>query len=474
MLGTLVKDRSTAGIVALAISLSVVTAAATVYKPGLAVGVAFVAVLIFARSLEARLAVWLVIRLLSFSGYISLTYGEVALALVVASALLQAVTSRRTLRLPALPILWAAFASLTLINLLYFGFPTESVTYDIEVVFENFGLLVMLANSENGPRQTNRAIWVVAFTILGIGLFSGLEYAAGHPLLTQLSSARIAYLPTVERATFQGTQRLGSILFNPDWLAAAMALGCVLWVGLAIASRGPKRWLSVSCALVLLAVATTTLNRAVFVGVPAGLLALILINSKTRVHALYVFAIMAIPIATVTGSQLAQTALFRLQNLAPIDYLRVGAAQTAIRVIFANPLFGLGTGWERYLTKSESYRTSLQTIPLAHPHNSFLEVGAMLGLPALAVVLALVAVPMWRSLITRHATPGMAAPFAGVTVLAVMSLTVNVITLPFLGTLFWTLWWILTEQQQLLHRRPSPLVDTRQASQAPRTFARAG
>ena len=52
MLGALRKDRTTVGAVALAVPLSVVTAAAIAYKPGLAIVVAFFAVLVVARSLR--------------------------------------------------------------------------------------------------------------------------------------------------------------------------------------------------------------------------------------------------------------------------------------------------------------------------------------------------------------------------------------------------------------------------------------
>jgi O-antigen ligase len=77
--------------------------------------------------------------------------------------------------------------------------------------------------------------------------------------------------------------------------------------------------------------------------------------------------------------------------------LRVGAWETGIRVILAHPLLGLGLSFYIYLTGAEPYRVALQDKPLYHPHNSFLEIGALGGLPLLAVFVAIFANMFWRA-----------------------------------------------------------------------------
>src|SRR2546423_2771752 len=52
---------------------------------------------------------------------------------------------------------------------------------------------------------------------------------------------------------------------------------------------------------------------------------------------------------------------------------RVGAWQTALRVISAFPLTGVGLGEQTYLVYSLPYMVPEQLVPLVHPHNSYLE-----------------------------------------------------------------------------------------------------
>lgn len=66
---------------------------------------------------------------------------------------------------------------------------------------------------------------------------------------------------------------------------------------------------------------------------------------------------------------------------------RLGGWITGIKVILAYPLIGVGLGVNSYLDASEPYRVALQNGQFYHPHNSFLEVAARCGLPALIIFL---------------------------------------------------------------------------------------
>jgi len=77
--------------------------------------------------------------------------------------------------------------------------------------------------------------------------------------------------------------------------------------------------------------------------------------------------------------------------------LRNGAWQTGLRIIQAFPLTGLGIGRDVYLLRAESYRVLAQYKSLAHPHNSYIELAALGGIPILIVFIALLSIPIWQA-----------------------------------------------------------------------------
>jgi O-antigen ligase len=122
--------------------------------------------------------------------------------------------------------------------------------------------------------------------------------------------------------------------------------------------------------------------------------------------------------------------------------LRIGAWQTAIQIIKALPLSGLGLGLSVYLQGAEAYRVPAQYRPLAHPHNSYLELGAMGGLPVLFLFLALLLFAFWQA--WRNWRSGevhmrvlLSGGLAAVVALSVNSLSVNGWTLPPLAAIGW-------------------------------------
>lgn len=118
-----------------------------------------------------------------------------------------------------------------------------------------------------------------------------------------------------------------------------------------------------------------------------GMIAFILLAGRGRYRVLIpsLVLIMGLLVMTLFPSEV-NLLLNRLANPATL-LLRLGAWQTAIQVIDAFPLTGLGLGLSVYLQGAEAYRTPSQYRPLAHPHNSYLELGAMGGLPVLFLLI---------------------------------------------------------------------------------------
>lgn len=78
--------------------------------------------------------------------------------------------------------------------------------------------------------------------------------------------------------------------------------------------------------------------------------------------------------------------------------LRWAVWQTGLRVIQAFPLFGIGLGRYIYIVKSEPYRVPEQIIPVFHPHNSYMEVAALGGIPLALLFLILLGDGCWLAL----------------------------------------------------------------------------
>jgi O-antigen ligase len=122
--------------------------------------------------------------------------------------------------------------------------------------------------------------------------------------------------------------------------------------------------------------------------------------------------------------------------------LRNAGWLTAIRVIQAFPLTGVGLGFETYQLRSNPYRVPAQYEPLAHPHNSYLELGAMAGLPLLITFVALILFALWLALRNWRLTdvrtrPLLSGGIAAVLALSVNSWSINGWTLPPLAATGW-------------------------------------
>jgi O-antigen ligase len=122
--------------------------------------------------------------------------------------------------------------------------------------------------------------------------------------------------------------------------------------------------------------------------------------------------------------------------------LRVGLWETALNVIRAFPWTGVGFGLYTYPLRAEPYRVPAQYRPYAQPHNSYLELAAMGGLPVLALFVAILAFGLWLALRNRARLPARnralyASAIAAVLTLSANALTINAWTLAPLATLGW-------------------------------------
>lgn len=244
--------------------------------------------------------------------------------------------------------------------------------------------------------------------------------------------------------------RAGSFFLNPDWNGTFFAVVFFIPLGLfAEASSLLLKFLYFVLALLMLIALLFTYSLGAWIGALAGILTFALFVGRRYYHLLIpILMIIAGALLMLIFPTEINLLLQRLSNPNEVA-LRSGAWQTAISVIRAFPLTGVGLGPATYLQMSQPYRSRAQYIPLAHPHDSYLEWGAEAGLPVLIVFLALLLYALWQAWRNwKKVDTGtrclLGAGIASVIAISINSLSINGWTLPPLATLSWLILGSLT------------------------------
>ena len=264
---------------------------------------------------------------------------------------------------------------------------------------------------------------------------------------TVFGSASVnAYLSTtLNRDVIYGVDilRNGSFFVDPNWNGTFFATMLFIPLGLFVECRsffGKLFYLAET--LIMLPALLFTYSTGAWIAAAAGLIAFIVFVGRTRyrVQLSVCIAVAILLMATWFPMQIA----LQLQRASDSDEtaLRVATWQTGVAVIEAFPLTGVGLGGQAYLQRSEPYRVPAQYIPLDHPHNSYLELGAEAGLPVLIVFVTILVYTFWKA--SRNwmvADPRVRSLLGGglaaVVALSVNSVSINGWTLPPLAAIGW-------------------------------------
>ncbi len=240
-----------------------------------------------------------------------------------------------------------------------------------------------------------------------------------------------------------GVSRSGSFFQNPDWNGTFFAILLFLPLGLLTEASSFLLKILYLAEMALMTVALLfTYSIGAWLGAVAGVFIFVLFAGRgyTRILVplvvIFIGALLVIIFPTQVNLQMQH-----LSNPSELS-LRIGAWQTALNIIQAFPLTGIGMGFSNYLQRAEAYRVPAEYVALAHPHNSYLELGAMAGLPVLLVFLALIGVALWYALRNwKQVDAGtrclLGSGIAAVVALSVNSLSINGWTLPPLATVGW-------------------------------------
>ena len=226
---------------------------------------------------------------------------------------------------------------------------------------------------------------LAAFATL-IAIITIIEAVTGALLFkSSRFDVALALSSNFDLGTSSGTtniSRAGAYFVNPDGNGGFCAMMLFIPFGLLLQKSSPLQKVLYVAEILLISLALVyTYSVGALIAALGGFVAFTLLLGRTR-HRLL------LPLC-VAGAVLLFFVLFPYQigllighSQAPREWSgRIGAWETGIRVIAAFPLTGIGLGRYVYYVRGNPFRVPAQNGLLSHPHNSYLELAALGGLP---------------------------------------------------------------------------------------------
>lgn len=339
---------------------------------------------------------------------------------------------------PGLLWLWIVFLAITVYPALRGGVlmlydAASFYPSDILGAFLMFWLGALLVGDEEHSEANIRRFFQVfaAFALL-LAIHTIIQAKTGTILFSSAHINDFLARPDILDYQLAGstTSRAGSFFIDPNWNGAFFALVFFLPLGLFVSSTSflQRLWHLLEMALIVFAL-MCTYSTGSWIAFCVGLLAFLLLVGRAR----YRIALPAIIV--VAGALIAvflpQQVALQLQHAQGNNELslRIAVWQTALRVIQAYPLIGVGLGHRAYLTRANAYRVPTQFVALSHPHDSYLEWAAMAGLPVLLVFLAVLMAAFWRAWRNWQRAPARLRPLIGAGIASAIALSMNSISI---------------------------------------------
>jgi O-antigen ligase len=237
--------------------------------------------------------------------------------------------------------------------------------------------------------------------------------------------------------------RYGSFFVQPDAGSAFLAMMLFIPLGLFVESSSLLKKALYFAELLLIIIALLfTFSTGAFLAAGAGILTFALLAGSTRYRVQMVLYTIISAAVLFFGFPSQVNLLIQHAYVPTEASLRQGLWETAWRVIRAFPLTGIGLSRAAYLQIADAYRVPAQYVAENNPHNSYLELGAMAGLPVLFVFLALLLFALWQALrnwarVDKSSRPLLGCGIAAIIVLCFNSLTFGLWTLPPMAAAGW-------------------------------------
>jgi O-antigen ligase len=341
--------------------------------------------------------------------------------------------------------LWILFLTLTIYPAIHGG---KFMLYDAATfypgnvlgAFMMFWLGNIIAKDMNALRRVFQLLALIGSLV---AIHTLIEAITGTFLFE--SSRASAWFALSSDYQIYGTavSRASSFFLDPNWNGTFLATAFFLPAGLFVEARSfLLKMLYLVEMFVILPALMYTYSNGAWIAVLAGIVVFLFLVGRNRYRMVLTMIISAVAVIGMAVFP-SQIALQLQRATGPGELpLREAVWQTAIRVIEAFPLFGVGLGFQAYLIRSNPYRSLGQYLPLAHPHNSYLEWGAMAGIPVLIVFLLLLAAAFRYAgrnwfLANERFRPLLGGGIAALAALSINSLSINGWTLPPIAAYDW-------------------------------------
>ena len=430
----------------IALLISVVVSLFGIYAWAIILGAACMTLMLFLRVDELLTTTVIAIHI-----YVDWYLGLLLPSLVVTAILLVCFfllrTSQRPWNKPRFLWIWIVFLLLAIYPaLLGYRRPYDGAFYYPNIIvgaLVTFWLGNIVARDTASIRKIFQMLAVLG-TILA--LHTLFQATTG---ITLLGTTRFDQFLTTTDAyalvTGSNIHRVGSFFVDPNYNGTFLSLMIFLPLGLFVESSSIiSKILYAAEFFIILPALLDTYSNGAWVAVAAGFIVFFLL-----VNHVWYRLLLATLLAIVTGVGLlffsVQIGLQLYHASAPGELaLRIGAWKTGINVILAYPWTGVGLGFDIYEIRAEPYRDPAQYVPLVHPHNSYIEIGAKAGIPVLVVFLLLIALSLWavfynRNLADKTTRLLFSGGIAAITALSVNSWSINAWTLPPLAAVGWLL-----------------------------------
>lgn len=300
--------------------------------------------------------------------------------------------------LPRSSWLWILLLIIAIIPATHGISTLDSLYYYLAVIassFVFFWLGTTLTKNSTDVRQLFK--WL-AHLGTGVAIIALIQLTTGTLLLG--SSRYDLYLSSVGNYQLGGgigIYRIGAFFVNPDSCGGFLSLLFLLPVCLFTQSNSLReKILYLIEMLILLFALLSTYSTESWLAVCAGLLCFFVLVGRHRYRILMLFVATGIGVLMLILVP-GQISLLLQHATAPGELpLRIGAWQTGLQVIHALPLTGLGLGRGVYVLRAEPYRVIAQYRPLDHPHNAYLELAALGGIPLAFVFVILLLRSFWQ------------------------------------------------------------------------------
>lgn len=261
----------------------------------------------------------------------------------------------------------AAFGFLSVISFFWSDFPRQSFR-GIFKVLQQLALFWMVAETLDAPKRHEKALGVLTFIFITLGLDGMWQYVFGADLVRQIPFEPASAGPRIS-ASFHNYGLLASFL---------IAFSPLLFFQLE--KRGaPKRSFALSLGFVLsLVLLVWTRVRGAWAAFWGGLVFLAVLERKKIYFALVILPVLLAALILPRAMVIHLDAEGKEQSLVERVYLW----DRAIQVILARPL--TGTGINTYAVAHQKYdQRENWRVRNYYAHNGYLQIAAETGIPSL-------------------------------------------------------------------------------------------